>query len=159
MTLIVIFVVFTLFFMFTDRIDVSPQVQKPATDSFLLVGDNAIYAVDQKPGLAVRINAALFAKTGFVVIHEDNNGKPGAIIGSSNFLSVGNNTNFIINLFRESINGENLFAMLHNDNGDNKFNAANDPPVKDDTGNVIMMKFSISTLSDDIGGTTGEVSF
>ena len=81
---------------------------------------------------------------GWIVIHANNEGKPGTIIGNSDFLSSGETRDFSINLTRASVDGEQLFAMPHKDNGDDVFNAADDTPVQDEEGNVMFMKFFIS---------------
>lgn len=46
-------------------------------------------------------------------------------------------------LSRPSVDGENLFAMLHQDNGDGVFNLSDDAPIKDDEGNIVVVKFMI----------------
>ena len=114
--------------------------------TLLRVGENAIYVADQMPAAAetVMIGFVDLVEVGWVVIHENNEGKPGTIMGNSDFLSSGETRDFSINLTRASVDGEQLFAMPHKDNGDGVFNAVDDTPVIDEEGNVMFMKFFIS---------------
>ncbi len=109
----------------------------------LLLGNNAIYVPDQKPGKTITVHTAVFGEKGFVVIHQDAAGKPGTILGSSRLLGTGSSEAIEITLSRESKNGEALYAMLHADDGDGKFDANKDKPILDDDGNQVMMRFVI----------------
>ena len=110
----------------------------------LIISDNAIYVSEQKPGKIVLVSLIQFEKPGFVVIHEDNAGVPGKILGVSNLLARGETKNLPpITLSRETKDGEVIYAMLHFDNGDDKFDAANDKPVLDKVGNEPMMTIAI----------------
>ena len=115
----------------------------------LLIGNNAIYVSSVKPATNIKVGFAVLAGGGYVVIHEDSKGSPGAIIGSSDRLSPGENRGFDIALSRESVDGETFHAMLHSDNGDGIFNAVDDFPVKDSQGNIILMKFQISNRAEE----------
>jgi len=130
------------------------QVEEEQTggpSSGLLVGSNAVYAADQKPGDAVSISMAVLQTAGYVVIHEDNNGAPGAILGASAILEQGQSEGVSVFLSRASQDGEALHAMLHVDNGDGAFDPAQDGSVKDDQGNIILMRFNISSTAEESG--------
>ena len=114
------------------------------TTSGLRIGANAVYVPDQKPGNNITVGFAEIADDGYVVIHEVTEGKPANIVGSSTFLKSGESQNISIALSRESKEGEELIAMLHNDNGDSVFNATDDAPVKNEEGNIILMRFMVS---------------
>ncbi len=122
--------------------------------SGLLVGDNAIYVADQRPGPSVNISFVKLAKNGFVAIHASADGRPGAIVGSSDFLEAGETRNFAISLSRLVTEGEELFAMPHVDDGDLVFNPANDPPALDSENNVMFMRFFISGGAEDPGAVS-----
>ncbi len=115
---------------------------KETTSGFRL-GANAIYVPDQIPGEKIAVSFAAFEADGFVVIHEEKNGNPGAVIGKSRLLSAGDNENFSIPISRMSQDGETLFAMLHRDDGDQVFNSANDLPITNKDGEPFMMQFII----------------
>ena len=112
--------------------------------SGLRVGSNAIYVPDQAPASTVTLGFVLFARPGFVVIHGDAGEKPGAILGASALMKAGETGSAgLITLSRETKDGEELYAMLHQDDGDGMFDAAKDLPVRDQSGNSIMMQFGI----------------
>ncbi len=106
----------------------------PPTDGgprgIMRVAGNFIYMADQRPGTQVKATSLFTEKPGFVVIHESNGDKAGAVIGVSKFLSAEENNGVVISLSRPVIQGEKFIAMLHEDNGDGKFNASNDPEAK-----------------------------
>lgn len=109
----------------------------------LMIGNNAIYVSDQLPSISATIDFATLEKPGFVVIHESVNGKPGAIIGKSPYLDAGENKYVIVPLSRISKDGEKMFAMIHLDDGNRMFEAANDLPAKAEYGEPIMMEFMV----------------
>ncbi len=93
----------------------------------------------------VTISQAVYDQNGFVVIHEDNGGAPGDVLGNSVLLSPGTTNNISIQLNRNAIDGETLYAMLHKDNGDGIYtNPTDDPPVTDAGGNVVTPSFVVS---------------
>lgn len=141
--ILLIIVVVAGYFMFFQKPTGSTEPTEPTNS--LLIGDNAIFISDTKPATMVNVGFAIFAEGGYVVIHEDNEGKPGAIVGNSTMMSEGESRDFEILLSRESVDGEALYAMLHSDNNDGVFNPAEDSPIKDDQGNIILMKFQISS--------------
>ncbi len=114
--------------------------------SGLIVSDNTIYVAEQAPGSSMLVSVVRLEKPGFVVIHEDASGEPGKILGVSNLLPVGETENPpSIALSDATADGETVYAMLHSDNGDGKFDAANDKPVLDTvSGTPMMMVVMIS---------------
>ena len=98
---------------------------------------------DQYPGNVVNISSAQFANPGFVTIHEDKDGAPGDIIGSLYF-EKGINTRKIT-LSKSTVEGKMYYAMLHSDDGDKKFDAVKDLPIKNSRGNVIMKTFQATS--------------
>lgn len=122
------------------------------TTSGSRIAGDAIYVPDQKPGDSVNIGLVDIQDGGYVVIHEADNGVPGAIVGASVLLSSGEKQNVEVNVSRELDEGEEFIAMLHNDNGDGTFNAADDAPVQDENGNVIFMRFMVSVDAGEPGG-------
>lgn len=127
-----------------------PMMDEPVDENSnaLRVEENAIYAPDQKPANEVVIGLAVLKDGGYVVIHEESDGKPGVIVGTSALLEAGSHNNLGVGLSRSSANGEGLFAMLHKDNGDGVFSAENDVPITGSTGDIIMMRFLIDETAD-----------
>ena len=114
--------------------------------SGLFVRNNAIYVSEQKPGETVSVSLVRLDMPGFVVVHEDNAGNPGKILGSSAVIPAGESKNPpSIQLSRELKNGETIYAMLHFDNGDGKFNSSDDKPILDKAaGEPMMMVVDVS---------------
>ena len=103
--------------------------------SGLVVGKNAIYVAEQVPSKAISIAVVRFEAPGFVVIHEDVAGVPGAILGRSSILAAGETESLaLIPLSRATKDGEMIHAMLHLDDGDGVFDAGKDDPAEDRIG-------------------------
>jgi hypothetical protein len=108
--------------------------------SGLLAGENAVYVQDQAPGDRVFVSSVVFAASGWVVIHEGQNGVPGNILGAARFDTGGHTGE--VELLRGTVDGGVYYAMLHTDNGDRTFDLKNDTPIRDDTGDPVMMRFA-----------------
>jgi hypothetical protein len=104
---------------------------------------NRIVMSDQFPGNVVYLSSVQLAEPGWVVIHKDNAGQPGEIIGSMYF-EAGLNPGGRINLTESTVEGGVYYAMLHRDNGDKVFNESVDVPLRDSRGNIIMRLFRAS---------------
>ena len=50
-----------------------------------MTGENTLFVEDQFPGSIVYLSSVTLAKGGWVVVHEDDSGKPGKIIGYKYF--------------------------------------------------------------------------
>jgi len=124
----------------------TPVGQVPeSASSGLRAGSNAIYVPEQSPGKTVTVGFVVLARAGFVVIHENAEDVPGKILGESALLEAGEHATIeSIPLSQEVKDGEELFAVLHQDDGDGFFDAAMDLPVSDEAGNTIMMSFFVS---------------
>lgn len=116
-----------------------------SSNSTMLAEDNAVMVSDQRPGMIVT-GTVYLASPGYLVIHEDNDGVPGAVLGSSMLLTAGENSNVNVSLSRAMKNGEKLNAMLHSDtDGDGSFDALNDTPVQSKLGGPINGIFQVSS--------------
>jgi len=128
----------------THQSDANEPSVVPAANG-LRVGANAIYVPEQPPDAEVNIGFVVLATPGFVVIHEDAGDKAGEIIGVSAFLAAGESRDVApLSLSRSSRDNEELYAMLHRDDGDHTFDAGKDLPVKDESGDVIFMLFLVT---------------
>lgn len=152
-TVIIIIVLIILgYYMFRgDGTSTTPTGETPTTTPNASNGDiNRVIVADQYPGNVVYITSAQFAAPGWVAIHEDNAGTPGAIIGSAYF-DKGINPGKIT-LAKKTEEGKLYYAMLHNDDGDKKFDMAKDMPLKDAQGNVILKTFRVTSTVPEIKG-------
>ncbi len=101
----------------------------------------SVLVSDGQSGDKVVVRSVEIAGPSYVVIHEDDGGKPGKVLGKSTLLSA-NANNITIMLDREIKAGETLYAMLHRDDGDGVYEfPGDDAPVKSG-GKVVLDKFS-----------------
>ncbi len=111
---------------------------------------NRIMVADQAPGNIVYISSVQLAAPGFVVIHKDNNGTPGDVIGSKFFekgIFPGQ-----ITLSSPTLDGGIYYAMIHSDDGDKKFDIRKDLPLKDSAGSIIMKLFRVTITPTELKG-------
>jgi hypothetical protein len=102
---------------------------------------------DQNPGHLVVVSQVSLTKPGWVVIHDDNNGVPGNILGARLF-DKGKNSG-IVELLRALQNGKTYLAVIHEDDGNQHvFSVKTDLPLKDASGTIVMTKFVVNQASD-----------
>ena len=102
---------------------------------------NSITVNDQLAGLRVDIGEFTLAKNGWIVIYEDNNGKPGNILGAHRY-NAGTYEKGEVNLLRNTEEGSVYYAMIHSDNGDKKFDYKDDTPVLNSSRVPVMSAFN-----------------
>lgn len=145
-TVVIIIVLIVLgIMMFSGKGGEEGTTETPSTNegSGLVSGQlNRVVVSDQFPGNVVYISSAQLTNDGWVVIHKDDAGKPGAIIGSAYFAKGINPGK--VTLTENTVEGGIYYAMLHSDDGDKVFDASKDLPLKDAVGNVIMKIFRVS---------------
>ena len=122
-----------------------PNVLNPAPSAEMRVEPNAVMVFEELPGK--RVVGTLFLEApGYLVIHEDDNGAHGAIIGSSSLLQAGENADVEVMVNRDMREGETLHAMLHVEKSNNTtFSAAEDIPVESKLGGAIYGIFDITS--------------
>ena len=110
------------------------EAQAPVAPSFTppKIEQSSITAENQKAGERVNIPSVQLSVPGFVVIHEDAGGKPGAVIAKSELFKAGVYT-VTVTLHRPSKAGEKLYAMLH---------GADDISLHDGKGGDVMSVFT-----------------
>ncbi|OHA16882.1 MAG: hypothetical protein A3C79_00955 [Candidatus Taylorbacteria bacterium RIFCSPHIGHO2_02_FULL_45_28] len=121
----------------SDQDDLGTDID--TTDTTASIEANRVVLGDQFPGNVVFLSSVQLANGGWVVIHKDNAGIPGEIIGSMYF-NKGINTGKIT-LTKPTTEGGIYYAMLHSDDGDKVFDDTKDLPLKDSKGNTIMKLF------------------
>lgn len=120
----------------TDMPTDTMSTTTPATNT---PGVNNIVMSDQYPGNVVYLSSVTMANGGWVVIHKDNAGTPGAIIGSA-WVDAGT-APVKVTVSSPIVDAGTYYVELHSDNGDKKFDSTVDLPLKDSNGNVIMRVF------------------
>lgn len=108
----------------------------------------------------VVVSEVISAGKGWIVIHADNGGSPGSILGHSP-LEHGLNTNIEITI---STSGRTptMYAMLHTDEdefGQFEFPGGSDVPVKDELGNVITPSFNVTNLNESTSTSSSTPGF
>lgn len=94
----------------------------------------------------VTVPMVVAAETGWIVIHTDQDGGPGPVIGQA-AVEAGENENVEVTIAVAGAT-DTLHAMLHSDTGEAgvyEFPDA-DPPVQDADGNVVMEPFTVDGL-------------
>ncbi|MGH2542173.1 MAG: DUF7282 domain-containing protein [Ardenticatenaceae bacterium] len=119
----------------------------------------------ESDGTTVVVESVVSEGPGWIVIHADNNGSPGAVLGFAP-VQDGENTDVEVTLDEEVADGTALWAMLHVDTGTvgtYEFGQVEgvDGPVTDSAGAVVMQSFTVTvTGAEEEAGTapTVEVS-
>lgn len=126
----------------------SPYAPKGTQE--MKIEENAVVTTQQRPSSTVKVAQAFLVKPGYVAIHEDQDGKPGAILGVSAYLESGETTNIAVPLSRSTADGEKLWSMLHLENtNDTTFDEVKDAPVKSVSGGPLMGSFEITADDED----------
>jgi hypothetical protein len=128
-----------------------PTDETPTTTPGTTVGVNRIVMSDQYPGNVVYLSSVQLENGGWVVVHANNNGQPGAILGQTYF-EKGINPGRVT-LTSSTVEGGTYYAVLRSDDGNKLFDAAKDLPLKDAAGNVIMRIFrAAASVGNEIKG-------
>lgn len=123
-----------------------PTPRQQTFQEMMLVGTDAVYVDDQPSGaMEVLVGFAVMKDAGFVVVHADDDGVPGAAIGTSALLPAGGGEHVTVTLQEALEDGEIYYAVLYRDDGDGGFDATEDRQVTDASNNVILMTFAAST--------------
>ena len=129
-------------YLFFRKSPSSPVVQQKLQDR-----------VETQPVVAgdfVVVPKVVLSKSGFVMIHESDNGKTGSIVMTGDYLTSGEHEDVVVHTGITTKKGEKYFAMLHADNGNGEYDdPGTDPPVVVG-GAVVQTEFSI------VGGVTAE---
>ena len=100
---------------------------------------------DADPATRVVVDQVVSPAAGWIVIHEDLAGSPGAVLGQT-LVERGATLDVTVDLSRVAIDGETLHAMLHEDGGEigsYEFPGP-DIPVEDSAGGIVMAPFVVS---------------
>lgn len=115
----------------------APEIINTETNPFIQVADH-------KPGRLINVKFASMPRDGYTVIYDEVRENPATILGNSKFLFKGEHQNVPIALVQSVLEGEYLFALLHQDNSDKSFNPSVDVPLKDSEGGILYARFRIT---------------
>jgi hypothetical protein len=108
---------------------------------------NSLVIKDQDPdAIAVLVEYASVREPSFIVIHDDANGKAGAIIGTSKLLTPGEHRNVSVIMRMKA--GATYYGMMHADDGNGLFDSVVDNRhLLDTAGMEIMTRFKALLVS------------
>jgi len=115
---------------------------KDVGEAMFETSSNTVSVSDQPAGFQVMLGSFTLAQDGWVVIHEDNNGKPGNILGAARF-DAGSYEGGEVDLLRNTEEGSVYYAMLHKGDGDKEFDLTKDTPVFNSQDNPVMVSFNV----------------
>jgi hypothetical protein len=122
----------------------NPVVNNP-NDIGMMVEDNSIYVSGMGEDDELTATTAVLKDGGYVVVHEDDDGKPAAILGNSSYLDAGTHNNVKVQLSRAVKENDTLHVMLHGDDGDKSFSESKDTDIKGRSGQPISMAVRVTT--------------
>lgn len=93
----------------------------------------------QRAGQSVIINSMSVSRPTWVVVYDNNAGKPGNVLGAQLFFT---STSGIVTLLRPTMAGKSYFIGRAVDDGDRKFQKASDKVVTDANGNAVLVPFT-----------------
>ncbi|MBI4090509.1 MAG: hypothetical protein HY422_00625 [Candidatus Komeilibacteria bacterium] len=126
--------------------NVRPIQQKPVVE--LPAGNNVLVLATKQQGGFVVIDAVRLAAPGFIVIRDDLYGKPGVVVGVSPLLPSGEARDIRLELLRDFLGTEQLYAEVRADNGDRRFRQTDDSIVLDEQGQSVMAQLSMEGIKD-----------
>ncbi len=115
-------------------------VAEDNAEDVALSGENAILVRDQKAGVVVNVELVTLENTGWVVIHEDNNGVLGNALGAQLFLAGVNSGT--VDLLRGMETGKTYHAAIRQDDGDGAFDLSKDFLLSDGKGDPVQVSFT-----------------
>jgi hypothetical protein len=113
----------------------SPTPEEPTpsqpgpTTSAMWAEPNGVVALDQRPGTSVVVSSLIVEQNGWVVIHKESNGGPGPVIGET-YVEAGEYSQVNVSLRESTVDGNTYYAMLHRDDGDQRFDISKDAAVQ-----------------------------
>jgi S-layer glycoprotein len=148
--------------------DDAPADDAPASDDMaddeMATGPAAVSADDQTGGgTTITVASVTLPSAGFVVIHADNGGAPGPVIGHSALLSAGESTDVVVSLDTALDADTTVFPMAHvdaNDNGEYEFappDVTTDVPATTADGPVAVtaIGYTLDEMADDAASSVG----
>lgn len=119
---------------------VVPQESLPEQSSVPETGSPLSLSIgNQSAGLQVAVAQVSLPYSGWVVIHEDRDGVPGNALGAARI--DGNRPSTTVELLRGTLPGKVYYGLLYRDDGDKLFSLDNDFPIRDASGNPVMVRF------------------
>lgn len=117
------------------------STQPTETSSSVGASANVVVAENQSSGGSVLVKLASLAQDGWVVVHEDRDGKPGNVLGAT-YRTAGLYNNVTVRLLRGTTAGGTYYVMIHKDDGNkDDFSLKTDTDVMTSAGEPVMVTF------------------
>ena len=129
--------------------DTADVIEAGASGQFAKLASNALVVRDQKPDDVVFVSALNMESGGFVIIHTDEDGRAGNIVGVSKWFAPGNYADEEVGVIRKLSDNTVYHAQLHADDGDGIFDPKSDKTVVGQGGDELMSTFSVSVKAED----------
>lgn len=148
LTIVIVLVILGGYFWGAKKIVLAPSSNLKETadqqkDSSPTTSSSAkIIVTNQIPGEVVLVAEVNMAEAGWVAIHDNNDGKPGNILGAG-YLPSGTYINQMIPLLRGVVDGSSYLAIIHKDDGDKIFDYKIDTPVTNSLGQIETASFDV----------------
>lgn len=129
----------------TDATDNGATAETPPLTPASIAAD-----AQDSDGTSVTIASVTLPAPGFVAVHADNGGAPGAILGNSEVLPSGESTDVVVSFAEPLTGSQTVFPMAHidvNDNGVYEFNGSDvttDQPAATDAGDVAVLPVELT---------------
>jgi hypothetical protein len=120
-----------------------PKSRREAFEEMLANGNAGVLVQDQSADTDIRIDKVVLPQEGFVAIHADAGGVPGAVVATSGVLSSGEQT-VTITSDKALNSGGVYYAVVYVDDGDGVFQTPQDTALTDEQGSVVSMSFLVS---------------
>lgn len=150
--IIIIIVGYFIYRVFFSETTVGTQTNTPTTTQNIIAAPS-VQALDQAPGKQITVSSVNLERSGWVTIHKEENNNPGTVIGVSTLMPSGKTDNVVVPLTITTRNNERVYVMLHDDNGNGRFEYPGpDIPLKDSVGSIVMTRITISAGATSTGG-------
>ncbi len=125
-----------------ELVDGNAELNKEITEDDVAVtsGENSVSVNNQPAGFRVVVGEFVLSQDGWLVVKEDINGVPGNILGAQRY-NAGVYNSGIVELLRNTEEGEVYYVSIFSDDGDRKFDLSLDSEVLDKKGEPILASF------------------
>lgn len=108
-----------------DQLAAQASENAPA-QSAVQAAANRVILGELEDGNVITVAEATLTKKGYVVLYRVNSNGDSALVGKSDLLNVGTHRNIAIQLVAPAIESQAIVAVLHQDNGNGKFEQGSD---------------------------------
>jgi len=125
-----------------DQVDDESDTNGDVKDtSSTVVSIASISVNDQNFGDMVSVASVVLDRTGWIVVYEDNEGKPGSILGAGLY-NEGTTSDGEVVLLRSTVPDSLYYVKIHADDGDRQFDFKKDVAVVGANGDEIVTTFT-----------------